>query len=138
MCGAGEAICTSKNEILVEMKGRPTIFFDIYSTLEAIVPSVPLASRSTLSKPEGDAGPQWCSSIERMSKPKDLLPTKDLQEELERIVNLAKGIEKSSDSDESGIESESEMDSEEEEEEMARLEAAIAGPPARPVFQEEP
>ena len=122
------------------MKEKPTLFFDIQSTLAAIVRSVPLASRSTLSRHEGDAGPQWCSSIERLSKLKDLLPTKDLQKELERIVNSAKGNERSSDSDESRINSESEleMDSEEEEEETARLEAAIAGPPAWQVFQEEP
>ena len=61
-----------------------------------------------------------------MGKIKDLLPTKDLQEELERIISLAKGIKRSSDSDESRINSEleSEMDFEEKEEEIVRLEAA--------------
>lgn len=50
MCGVGEAICTSKNEILAEMKAKATIFFDIHSTLEALVTSVPLGSRTTMSR----------------------------------------------------------------------------------------
>ena len=107
MWGVGGDICTSKNEILMQMKKEATIFFDVHSTLEAIVRSVPLASRINLSKREGVAGPQWCKFIERMSKLKHLLPTKDLQDELERIIDLAKGIEKPSESEESSIESES-------------------------------
>lgn len=76
-----------------------------------------------------------------MSKLKDLLPTK-VQDELERIIDLAKGIEKSYDSEESSLdsldsesESKSETNSEEDRDAIARL---IYGSPASQVFREAP